>query len=374
MIVDSTAEIGIFILIAIIMLKYTCLHIHALITFNYVLYKQIYWQLFFVVVLKNTQVAVIISVEKLPFVTIIIIWLLSWYLMFSPHALRKNQFHLTLLEDFGEIEGNEIEAKMETEANLIAQFHNTRGSYLPTSNRTHQLFALKEPTKHIIWCKNREKGNKTKLLGHASEKTSTSSFAPPMVVTPVGRQVIFIAEISSPTSMELFYVEAEMAISNELQEFCVLEFSGCKQKKCTKDRNDFECPKCNRKTTLVPQYYTFELCIFQIDLIDGIGTTTTSISGEVGEKLLFMTTEDIFDITCAKSQSLSVNHVHEMLSSKLFQIQLRKLSWGSSNSTPTILSILSYVEKEKNLPPSTTAAGSSSARPKFEPPTPTKKV
>ncbi|KAH0753622.1 hypothetical protein KY290_023892 [Solanum tuberosum] len=74
--------------------------------------------------------------------------------------------------------------------------------------------------------------------------------------------------------MGLFYVEAEMAISDEFQDFCVLECSGCKQKKRTKDSKAFECPKCNRKTTLVPR------CIFQIDLIDDTATTTSSISAD----------------------------------------------------------------------------------------------
>ncbi|KAH0775688.1 hypothetical protein KY290_007099 [Solanum tuberosum] len=85
-----------------------------------------------------------------------------------------------------------------------------------------------------------------------------------------------------------------MAILDEFQDFCVLECSGCKQKKRTKDRKDFECPKCNRKTALVPR------CSFQIDLINGTATTTASISAELGEKLLSMTAEDIFDITCTK--------------------------------------------------------------------------
>ncbi|WMV46941.1 hypothetical protein MTR67_040326 [Solanum verrucosum] len=84
-----------------------------------------------------------------------------------------------------------------------------------------------------------------------------------------------------------------------------------------------------------------------------------------------------------------------MLSNKVFQIELRKSSWGSSNSTHATLSILSYMEKEhtpqsttdrnsKKIRPleisevdviaTTTAAGSSNATPKFEPPTPNKKV
>uniref|UniRef100_M1CB25 Uncharacterized protein n=1 Tax=Solanum tuberosum TaxID=4113 RepID=M1CB25_SOLTU len=94
-------------------------------------------------------------------------------------------------------------------------------------------------------------------------------------------------------------------------------------------------------------------------------------------------------------QSLSLDNVHQMLSNKVFQIELRKSSWGNSNSTHATLSILSYMEKEhtpqsttdrnsKKIRPleisevdvtaTTTAAGSSNAAPKFEPPTPTKKV
>ncbi|KAH0747550.1 hypothetical protein KY285_009207 [Solanum tuberosum] len=241
---------------------------------------------------------------------------------------HKNQFLLTLWEDFGEIEGHEIASKMVTEADLIV------------------------------------------ILGRS---IGISTFQ----------------EISSAPSMGVFYVEAEMAILDEFQDFYVLECSGCKQKKRTKDRKDFECPKCNRKTTLVSR------CIFQIDLIDGTATTTIFISAELGEKLLSMTAKDIFDITCTKRQSLSLDNVHQMLSNKVFQIELRKSSWGSSNSTHATLSILSYMEKEhtprsttdrnsKKIRPleisevdgiaTTTAAGSSNATPKFEPPTPTKKV
>ncbi|KAH0680200.1 hypothetical protein KY285_021230 [Solanum tuberosum] len=225
------------------------------------------------------------------------------------------------------------------------------------------------------------------LLSCPSEKTSTSSSIAPMIVSTAAQQLLSIAEISSTPSMGVFYVDAQMAILDEFQDFCVLECSRCKQKKRTKDRKDFECPKCNRTTTLVPR--------FQIDLIDNTGTTTTSIFAELGEKFLSMTAEDIFDITCTKRQSLSLNHVHEMLSDKLFEIQLRKSSWASSITTHATLSILSYMEKQhaphtttdrtsKKIKPleisevevmaTTTAAGFSNAPPKFEPPTPSKKV
>ncbi|KAG5612827.1 hypothetical protein H5410_024108 [Solanum commersonii] len=259
---------------------------------------------------------------------------------------QKNQFLLTLWEDFKEIEGNEIAAKMATEVDLIVILGRSIGisTYQGLSLHTRYNSTVRvdpnypQAVELINWAKE----NKRMLLSRALEKTSTSSSVPPMIVTPAGQQVISIAEMSSAASVR------------------------CKQKKRTKDRKAFDCPKCNRKITLVPR-----------------------------KKLLSMTADDIFDITYAKRQSLSLNHVHQMLSNKLFQIQLRKSSWGSSNSTHATLSILSYMKKEhtpqsttdrnsKKIRPleisevevmaTTTTAGSSNATPKFEPPTPTKKL
>ncbi|KAG5597399.1 hypothetical protein H5410_038631, partial [Solanum commersonii] len=261
---------------------------------------------------------------------------------------QKNQFLFTLWEDFREIEGHEIASKMATEADLLVILGRSIGisTYQGLSLQTRYSSTVRVNSNYpqavalINWAKE----NKTLLLTCPSQKTSISSSIAPMIVTTAGQQLISIAEISSTPSMGVFYVEAEIAVLDEFQDFCVLECSGCKQKKRTKDRKDFECPKCNRKTAL--------------------------------------------------RQSLSLNHVHEMLSNKVFKIQLRKSSWGSSNTTHATLSILSYMEKQhppqtttnrtsKKIKPleisevevmaTTTAAGSSNAPPKFEPPTPTKK-
>ncbi|KAH0653667.1 hypothetical protein KY285_031214 [Solanum tuberosum] len=306
---------------------------------------------------------------------------------------QRNQFLFTLWEDFGEIEGHQIFSKMATEADLLIILGRSIGisTYqgLSLQTRYNSTVRVNPDYPQAIALINWAKENKTMLLGSPSDKTSTSSSITPMIVTPAGQQFITIAEISSAPSMGVFYVEAEMAILDEFQDFCVLECSGCKQKKRTKDRKDFECPKCNRKTSLVPR------CTFQIDLIDNTATTTASISAELGEKLLSMTAEDIFDTTCTKRQSLSLTHVHDMLSNKVFEIQLRKSSWGSSNTTNATLSILSYMEKQhtpqstsdrtpKKIKPleisevevmaTTATAGPSNALGKIEPPTPTKKV
>ncbi|KAG5607064.1 hypothetical protein H5410_028556 [Solanum commersonii] len=119
-----------------------------------------------------------------------------------------------------------------------------------------------------------------------------------------------------------------MSISDDLQKFYVLECSGCKQK------NDKKI-----ESNLIAK-----ICTFQIDLIDGSGSTTAFISGDPAEKLLSMKAEDIFHTTCVKNQLLCVDQTQQMLSNRLFYIQLRKSSWTSSPVTQSSLTILCYTE------------------------------
>ncbi|KAH0746830.1 hypothetical protein KY285_008487 [Solanum tuberosum] len=272
---------------------------------------------------------------------------------------QKNQFLFTLWEDFGEIEGHEISSKLATEADLPTRYNST----VSVNPNYPQAVAL------INWAKE----NKTMLLGSPSATTSTSSSITPMIVTPAGQQIISIAEISSAPSMGVFYVEAEMAILDDFQDFCVLECSGCKQKKRTKDRKDFHCPKCNRKTSLVPR------CSFQIDLFDNTAITTASISADLGEKLLSMTAEDIFDITCTKPLNPCLKeiilgqlkyHKCKFVHSFLHGKQLAPES--TTDRTPKKIKPLETSEVE--VMAATTTAGPSNAAAKFEPPTPTKKL
>lgn len=131
-----------------------------------------------------------------------------------------------------------------------------------------------------------------------------------------------------------------MSIPDDLQKFCVLEWSGCKQKKRTKELREFDCPKCQKKTTLVPR------CTFQVDLSDGSGSKTAFISGDLAEKLIAMPAVHIFQTTYAKWQLLDIKHAQDMLGDKLFYVQLRKTAWMSANVTQSTLTILNYMEKE----------------------------
>lgn len=261
---------------------------------------------------------------------------------------QRNQFLLTLWDDFGEIEGTELEAQMENgkEFPIILGRNIGVSGYQGLSLQTRFNSTIRiNPTypqalQLISWAKT----NKNVLSGNVSANFAGSSAT--VIMNPMHRQVISIAEIKSAASVGLFCIEAEMSISDDLQKFCVLECSGCKQKKRTKERKQFDCAKCQRKTTLVPR------CTFQIDLIDGSGSTTAFISGDPAEKLLSMKAEEIFYTTCVKNQLLCVDQTQQMLSNKLFCIQLRKSSWTSSPVTQSSLTILSYTEKEHVTPPS----------------------
>ncbi|KAK4341181.1 hypothetical protein RND71_039682 [Anisodus tanguticus] len=113
-----------------------------------------------------------------------------------------------------------------------------------------------------------------------------------------------------------------MYISNDLQKFCVLEYSGCKQKKSTKHRRQFQCTKCNRQIQLVPR-----------------GSTTTYISGELAENMLSITADQINDTTFVKEpkkvKPLSISevemeetsHAHDY-NSELPLISLKKMNFS----------------------------------------------
>ncbi|KAK4727084.1 hypothetical protein R3W88_032001 [Solanum pinnatisectum] len=86
------------------------------------------------------------------------------------------------------------------------------------------------------------KTNKDMILGNVSDNLAESSTG--LIVNPVHRQVISIVEITSAASVIL----------------CA-RMSGCKPKKCTKDKKQFDCAKCQRKTSLVPRYYIYVIYI-----------------------------------------------------------------------------------------------------------------
>ncbi|KAG5605670.1 hypothetical protein H5410_027162 [Solanum commersonii] len=118
---------------------------------------------------------------------------------------QKNQFLLTLWEDFGEIEGHEIASKMATTADLIVILGRSIGistfQGLSLQIRFNSTVRVNPNYPQAVKLINWAKENKTMLLSHSSEKTSTSSSVTPMIVTPTGQQLISVEEIKSVPSV-----------------------------------------------------------------------------------------------------------------------------------------------------------------------------
>ncbi|KAF3623586.1 hypothetical protein FXO38_30674 [Capsicum annuum] len=113
-------------------------------------------------------------------------------------------------------------------------------------------------------------------------------------------------------------------------------------------------------------------CIFQIDLTDVTGSMIALISGELSEKMLSMTTEDIFDTTCVKMQLLRLDHIHQILSNKSFNIQLKKSSWKKSIDQRIAKKAKPLATSNREMEPTIVEFGSSSETLELEPLTPAK--
>ncbi|KAG5570984.1 hypothetical protein H5410_060750 [Solanum commersonii] len=118
--------------------------------------------------------------------------------------------------------------------------------------------------------------------------------------------------------------------------------------------------------------------------IDGSGSTTAFIFGDLVEELLSTKEKDIFDTTYVKNQLLRVDQTQQMLSKRLFHIQLRKSSWTNSNVTQSNLTILTSkrsIKRDKSFDASKLEmkatffeSESSSSGTSIEPPMPIKKL
>ncbi|KAG5609536.1 hypothetical protein H5410_020817 [Solanum commersonii] len=63
------------------------------------------------------------------------------------------------------------------------------------------------------------------------------------------------------------------------------------------------------------------------------------------EKMLHLTSEEIYEICFVKKETLSLQNVEDELNGKIFNIQIKRLFTKKLDATQ-ILSILSYLEKQ----------------------------
>ncbi|KAM3337873.1 hypothetical protein P3S68_032198 [Capsicum galapagoense] len=162
--------------------------------------------------------------------------------------------------------------------------------------------------------------------------------------------IIPIENIETQSAMQSFNVEGKMSFLNdEEQIFYELMCEKCKNIVRTKIIEGSGCGNCQEHTMLTPR------CRFQVQITDESGSTTATLLGELGENLLLIRAEQIYEIINIKDP-LPLQYIEEDLANKVFKIQLRKSYSRNSDAAPAKLFVSSFVEKQDALQLPTSSA------------------
>ncbi|XP_075105550.1 uncharacterized protein LOC142179438 isoform X2 [Nicotiana tabacum] len=155
------------------------------------------------------------------------------------------------------------------------------------------------------------------------------------------------------STAESFYVEGEISLPEHFQRFYLLGCSKCNHLVRSKIKREIQCINCRLPRMLIPR------CHFEVEITDKTGTITTTMSKGLGERILSMTAEQIYDITAVNNELFPVAHINQLLADKLFRIQLQMSSSRTPDKNAGSLVLLSYTEKLTMFLPeeSTSASG-----------------
>uniref|UniRef100_A0A3Q7GN78 Uncharacterized protein n=1 Tax=Solanum lycopersicum TaxID=4081 RepID=A0A3Q7GN78_SOLLC len=84
---------------------------------------------------------------------------------------------------------------------------------------------------------------------------------------------------------------------------------------------------------------------FEVTVKDNSGFATAIVSDEIAEKMLHLTSAEIYEICFVKKGTLSLQNVEDQLNGKIFNNKMKKLFTKKLDATQK-LSILAYLEKK----------------------------
>ncbi|MCD9639917.1 hypothetical protein HAX54_024872 [Datura stramonium] len=151
----------------------------------------------------------------------------------------------------------------------------------------------------------------------------------------------------------------------------VTEYRGeCNHFVRSKVRREVHCLNCDQHKILVPR------CHFELNITDDSGTLTAIVSETLGERLLSVTAEQIYETVDIKNELLPIAHIKQQLAHKVFSLQLQKSLFRIPDQKPGTLIISSLIEKEDMFSPKfplSMLSDETSKKSKITPSTPTKK-
>ncbi|PHT34533.1 hypothetical protein CQW23_26333 [Capsicum baccatum] len=131
-----------------------------------------------------------------------------------------------------------------------------------------------------------------------------------ILLVPFEDEIIPVANIQRQLPGQVFYVEAEVSLATKEQRFCVLLCQRCMTLFPRYNvRRKIYFTTCHRSTLLTPK------CHFEVIVKDNSGIATATISDEVAVKILFLSAEEIYEITFVKTydKPLRSNHAYSVV-------------------------------------------------------------
>ncbi|KAH0694016.1 hypothetical protein KY285_021113 [Solanum tuberosum] len=254
----------------------------------------------------------------------------------------KKPTKLTLWEDFIDHEGVKLFNQLHDYPIILARkigksSSGTSNRFVGLTSKFNTTIEINPPYPQAAKLRTWIKTIETKLVSYKMKSTTPIGS---IMLIPFEDEVISVANIQAQPPGQVFNVEAELSLASKDQRFSVLACSNCKQLFTRYNvRREIYCTSCHRSTHLIPR------CQFEVTIKDNSGFATAIISDEIAEKMLHLTSEEIYEICFVKKETLSLQNVEDELNGKIFNIQIKRLFTKKLDATQK-LSILSYLEKQ----------------------------
>ncbi|OIT05471.1 replication protein a 70 kda dna-binding subunit b [Nicotiana attenuata] len=219
---------------------------------------------------------------------------------------QKKTTKFTFWEDFIDLYGNKLLKQLNEYTVILARKigRSSSGSsnkFSGLSNKFSTTIYFNPPYPQAVELKSWAKTIEPMLNAYKIKSTSSTGS---VMVVPFEDEIIAISNIQAQP--QVLYVEAELCLPNENQRFCVLVCSDCKQLFTRSfSRRIIYCTNCQRSTHLIPR------CQFEVTVRDNSGFATAIISDKPAEKMLCLSSKEIYDIYHVKDEVFStVDHRH----------------------------------------------------------------
>ncbi|KAL3332910.1 hypothetical protein AABB24_033125 [Solanum stoloniferum] len=259
----------------------------------------------------------------------------------------KNSTKLTLWEDFIDHEGVKLFNQLHDYPIILARrigksSSGTSNRFVGLTSKFNTTIEINPPYPQAAELRTWIKTIETKLVAYKMKSTTPIGS---IMLIPFEDEVISVANIQAQPPGQVFNVEAELSLASKDQRFSVLACSNCKQLFTRYNvRREIYCTSCHQSTHLIPSDYQ-NICQFEVTIKDNSGFATAIISDEIAEKMLHLTSEEIYEICFIKKETLSLQNVEDQLNGKIFNIQMKRLFTKRMDATQKLF-ILSYLEKQ----------------------------